>query len=465
MIQNFKSWPLYQKEAHAILKLAAPVWIAQLAFNAAGFVDTVMAGHVGAIDLAGVAVGASTWIPMLFAMTGLLLAVNPIASQMYGADRKERIPEVLHHALFVAMAAGICAALLLQNLSPLFSWMDTPEDVVFVTENYLTGLGLGVPAMAGYLVLKNIAESMGDTRPQMIISLIGLACNITGNFIFIHGAGKIPAMGGAGCGWASGITFWCMFLMMGSYLITAPRYRKLQWLRPFRWQKKRVTEILRLGGPISLTLFMEASIFGCVTLFIGGLGAVVVAGHQVALSVSGLVYSIPLSIGTAVTVRVGQAIGRKSPKEAQRTICSGMGASIGIALITLVATIFFRHEIVGFYSPDPSVQSIAAGLLIFAALFQLSDAVMTTSLGALRGYKDTRIPMWLTFVAYWGIALPLGYLLGLTDHLAPPMGASGFWISLITGLTAAGLLLGIRVFHVSKTERQKQGGAGNLPPG
>lgn len=439
---------VFRKEVRAVLALALPVWIGQLAFTAAGFADTLMSGRVGAVDLAGVAMGAGIWTPLFFGMNGLLLAVCPVVAQLVGAGRREAIADVVHHGLFIALVAGVVLGCLLQGMEPLLQWMGGPQEVIRMTLLYLEGFGLGLPAMAGYIVLKSFSEAMGDTRTQMQISLMGLGCNVGFNFLFIYGGAGIPAMGGAGCGWATALSFWLMFLGMGMYLAGAKRYRSLRWLRFPVFRKKGFAELLGLGGPIGLTLFMEASIFGCITLFISSLGAVTVAGHQVAMNFSALVYSIPLSLSTAVTVRTGQAVGAKALNRAMETVWASMLLSLLIAFLTLTGTLLFRHGIVRLYSPDSDVQAMAAGLLVFGALYQLSDAVMTTSLGALRGFRDTAVPMRLTSVAYWGIAMPLGYVLGMTDMCFPRMGAAGFWISLITGLTLAAFLLLLRLLKV-----------------
>ncbi|MCW7754438.1 MATE family efflux transporter [Desulfobotulus sp. H1] len=437
-------------ESRALLRLALPVWVGQLAFSAAGVVDTLMSGRVGTVDLAGVGMGASTWAPVLFGMTGLLLGVSPMVAQLAGGGKKEVIADVVHHGLLLALMAGLSVALLLQCMGPVLRFMGTPDSVITVTLLYLRGLGLGVPAMAGYLVLKCFSEAMGDTRPQMLISLFGLGCNVCLNFLFIYGGAGIPAMGGAGCGWASGLTFWIMFIGMAVYLMRARAFRSLRWVRRPRFRRAPLEELVRLGGPISLTLFMEASIFGCIILFIGGLGSTVVAGHQVAMNFSGLIYTIPLSIATAITVRVGQATGRMSLHDAMNAAWTGMGLALVVAACTLTVTFLLRHMIVAVYVPDPAVRAMAADLLILGALYQLSDAVMTASLGALRGFRDTAVPMRLTFLAYWGIAMPLGYTLGMTDWLVPRMGAAGFWISLITGLSLAALMLLLRLLRVRK---------------
>lgn len=435
-------------EVVRLLQLSFPVWIGQLAFTLAGFADTVMAGRVGPKDLAGVGLAAGSWFPLFFGINGLLLAVSPICSQLIGAGKREEVPDVIHHGLLIALVAGVFSILVFMGIPSVLLFMGSPAEVVAISALYLKGLSIGIPAMAGYMVFRCFTEAMGDTRPQMLISLFGLPLNVFLNYVFIYGKFGMPVMGGAGCGIATGITFCVLFLIMLAYLSKARTYRSLGWIRRPVFSFKRIHEIFRIGFPIGLTLFMEISIFGFIVLFIGGLGEVVVSAHQVALNYSGLVYSIPLSLATGVTVRVGQAVGRKARKKALQVIRSGMGLSVGIAGFTLILTLIFREKIVGFYTPDMEVRTLAATLLVFGALYQLSDAVMTASLGALRGFKDTDVPMRVTFVVYWLIAMPMGYTLGMTDFIVPRMGVQGFWISLILGLGLAALLLLFRLKKV-----------------
>ena len=450
-MSNSFSKPDFLFHGSATLRLAFPVWIAQIAMSAAGFVDTTMAGHYSPVDLAGVATGASVWIPFLFALTGLLVATSPMTAQHFGAGRHSEIRKVTDAGLAIAMVAGLLIAFLLNRMDPVFTLLKTPAEIRDITTRYLFGLSFGIPAMAGYIVLKSQSEAMGDTRAQMKISLFALVFNVLFNWIFVHGKFGMPEMGGAGCGVASALSFWIMFLAMGIYLKRSHRLATFGFLDALPAPKwKETAEIFRVGSPIALTLFMESSIFACITLFIGKLGAIQVAGHQVCMNFSGLLYAIPLSISTAATVRVGQAVGRKDAREVCGACYGALFTALSIAVLTVLTTISVRHWIVKLYTPDPVVQELASSLLVLAATYQISDATAALSMGALRGFKDTRIPMLLTCVAYWGIAMPLGYTLGLTDHLVPAMGPAGFWISLIFGLTASGLLLLMRLVRVNR---------------
>jgi MATE family multidrug resistance protein len=203
--------------------------------------------------------------------------------------------------------------------------------------------------------------------------------------------------------------------------------------------------LLRVGGPIGVAVFAESSIFAVIALLIGGLGATVVAGHQIALNVSSLTFMIPLSLGMAVTVRVGQALGRGEPRAARFSAGVGIATALGYAFISAGLMAGFSAPIARLYTTDTAVIEVAATLLVYAALFQFSDGIQVTAAGALRGFQDTRATMLITLFAYWGIGLPVGYALGLSDWLGIHSGPRGLWQGLIAGLTCAALLLGIRL--------------------
>ncbi len=323
--------------------------------------------------------------------------------------------------------------------------------VAAIVKGYLEGISYGFPAAAGYFVLKSFAEGIGRTRPQMVIAVIAVTFNYFANDILINGKYGFAPMGGAGCGWASGLTFWLfLFCIAGYILLSRECGRSGIFSRFCLPSASGMARILRLGLPIGGTIFMECSIFACITLFLGVLGPVVVGGHQIALNYSGIVFSVPLSVGMALTIRSGHAIGRKDPEAARLSCITGLFLAMGLSVVTLSFTYLFPELITSVYTRDPDVSRVAANLLLLGALYQFSDAVMTTSQGALRGYKDANVTFFLTFTAYWVITLPLGYTLAMTDMIVPAMGARGFWLSLIVGLTLSGILLSMRLEKVSK---------------
>ncbi|WP_323150008.1 MATE family efflux transporter, partial [Pseudomonas oryzihabitans] len=311
------SLPRIRREFGALLSLAAPIVIAQLSHSAMGFVDAVMAGRVGPLDLAAVALGNSVWIPVFLLMTGILLATTPKVAERHGGGRSGEIGSLVRQALWLALGCGLIASLLLLNARPLLVAMHVDPQLIGPTLLYLKGIAMGLPATAFYYVLRCFSDGLGRTRPAMLVGLAGLALNVPLNWIFIQGHLGLPALGGAGCGFASGTVMWAMLLAMLA-IIRTERYRSCAIFARFeRPHGPTLRALLAIGVPIGIAVFAESSIFSVVALLIGELGPTVVAGHQVALNFSGLVFMVPLALGMAVTVRVGQALGRGEPREAR----------------------------------------------------------------------------------------------------------------------------------------------------
>ncbi|MBU0809034.1 MAG: MATE family efflux transporter [Gammaproteobacteria bacterium] len=433
-------------ELCSLLKLATPIIIAQLANTAMGFVDTVMAGRVSPQDLAAVALGNSIWIPVFLLMTGILLATTPKVAQRFGSGAHTEIGPLVRQALWLALGVGVAAAVILWNAEFVLRLMDVDPALIEPAMGYLRAVACGFPAVALYHVLRCFSDGLGHTRPSMVIGLCGLALNIPLNYIFIYGKLGVPAMGGVGCGWATGLVMTFMFLSMLWWVKWAPFYQPSKIFSHFEWpQWKVLKRLLSVGLPIGIAVFAESSIFAVIALLIGGLGATVVAGHQIALNFSSMVFMIPYSLGMAATVRVGQALGRGEPREARFAAGVSMAAALGYACLSASLMLLLREDIAQIYTPDTTVIAVATTLLVYSALFQFSDAIQVTAAGALRGYQDTRVTMILTLFAYWGIGLPVGYVLGLTDWFGQPTGPSGLWQGLIVGLTCAGGMLAVRL--------------------
>ncbi len=433
-------------ELRDLLVLALPIMVGQLATTAMGFVDAVMAGRYSSRDLAAVALGNSIWIPVYLLMTGILLATTPKVAQRFGAGKHGEIGPLVRQALWLALVVGLMATGLLLNAEPVLRAMKVDPQLIDLCMQYLYGIASGLPATAFYFVLRCFSDGLGRTRPSMILGLCALALNIPLNYVFIYGHFGVPAMGGVGCGWATAIVMWMMTLGMVGWTHWAPVYRSSQLFTRFDWpQWAIIKRLISVGLPIGIAVFAESSIFAVIALLIGSLGATVVAGHQIALNFSSLVFMIPYSLAMAVTVRVGQALGRGEPREARFAAGVGMGAALTYACLSASLMLLLREQIAAIYTPDPIVIQVASMLIVYSALFQFSDAIQVTAAGALRGYQDTRVTMILTLFAYWGIGLPVGYALGLTDWLGAASGPSGLWQGLIVGLSCAALLLSVRL--------------------
>lgn len=439
--------PQTRQELNIQLRIALPIFGGQLAQSGNGFVDTVMAGRVSALDLAAVAVGASIWVPVFLFMTGVLMSATSVLSRHLGAGRDERVNPLVHQTVILATFVGMAAFLILRNTGLLLSWMDVEPSLQPMVKAYLDGLSWGMPAIALVLALRSYTEAMAHTRPVLWISVIGLLVNIPVNYVLIYGKLGFPALGGVGCGWATSVVMWLMALLMVIYIATHKAYKEVPLKpTPVHWEPDQLWYLFKLGLPVGLAIFFEVSIFAVIALLISQEGAEVVAGHQLSLNFTSLVFMLPLSFALAATARVGRARGTERPGEVSLAVEVALKITLVIGVVSGLLLVLFRHQIPHIYTDNVEVVELASYLLLFAALYQISDALQVTANGCLRGFEDTAVPMVLTLIAYWGVGLPTGYALAMTDWVVAPMGPSGFWLGLLAGLSSAAMLLGARLY-------------------
>jgi MATE family multidrug resistance protein len=431
----------------SLIALGGPLVAAQLVQIAMSFVDTVMAGHLSPRDLAAVAVGVSLWVPIIVFGMGVLMSVSPTIAQAYGAGRFAEIGGYVRQGLWLSLAVGLVSFIAVRGCSPVLRWMQIDPEIVPTAAGFLNAISWGIPASSAFTVLRGYSEAVGKTRPVLAISLVGLAANIAGNSIFMHGRLGMPRLGAVGTGVASACVLWTMLLSLAIWIVCDRFYRQFPVFSRFdRPDWLQIGRLLLLGSPIGVCFFLECSMFTAVSLLMGRLGAEVVAGHQVALNVASVTFMVPLGLALAVTVRVGHAMGRGAPRDAR---CSGLvGAGLAVAFMSLTALAMATcpHLIAAIYTEDETVHAIAVRLLLMAAIFQIFDGLQVAGAGALRGLKDTAVPMLITLVAYWGLGLPLGVWLGLVLDGGP----QALWIGLIAGLIAAAVLLNTRFILLTR---------------
>ncbi|GKT12926.1 MAG: multidrug resistance protein, MATE family [Thiomicrorhabdus sp.] len=447
---NKQSISALTTESSILLRLALPILFAQLALTGLGVVDTLMSGWVGTDDLAAIGLGSSMMLPIFMISTGILLVITPLVAKAKGQSKPKRITRFLNQGLWLAVPLGFLSLIAMMNLQWVLDLLSLNTDVYQLTNDYLFYIAFGMPAIALYQALRFFWEGLGTTLPTMWISFIALLLNIPLNALFIYGYGPIEGMGAAGCGVASSLVMWAMFFIGLIYVmkssLTKPFLVLSKALRP-KWQYG-LRPILSLGIPNTLALLFEVSLFSMIALFVAPLGSVVLAGHQVAINFTSLAFMVPLSIAMALTVRVGLGYGEKSIQQIRLSLVAGFMFALlaggGLALLSY----FLRIDIVSLYSDDNSVITIAASLLVFAAIYQVFDAIQVTAAGALRGFHDTKVTMVVTFISYWGIGLGLGYIFAFTDLFLPAMGVQGFWLGIVLGLTLAAILLSIRLKRI-----------------
>jgi len=442
----------YFTEARQLLGLAIPVILAQVAQTSMGFVDTIMAGSVSATDMAAVAIGTSIWLPVILFGQGLLLALTPTVAHLNGSGRRNKIIFQVHQAIWLAIFLSILTMIILWNAGLLLRHMSDMDPLLAdKAARYLHALMWGAPGYLLFQVLRNQCEGLSRTKPGMVLGFIGLLFNIPLNYIFIYGHFGMPALGGVGCGVATASVYWVMFLVMRFWVKRMPALKDVNHLDVRSAPDRKILmRLFWLGLPVALALFFEVTLFAVVALLVSPLGIVDVAGHQIALNFSSLMFVLPMSMGVAATIRVGYRLGQGDAAQAKVAAWTAQGVGIGLACITAFFTIVFRHKIALLYNDDPQVVLLAAHLMLLAGIYQFSDSVQVIGSGILRGYKDTRSIFFITLVAYWVLGLPGGYLLALTDVFVPRMGPAGFWCGFIIGLTAAAIMMIWRIIRVQR---------------
>lgn len=434
-------------ELKKLMHLMLPILITQFSQAGFGLIDTIMAGHLSAVDLAAIAVGVGLWIPIMLLFSGIMIATTPLVAEANGAKTPEKIATIVRQSLWVALILGIIAGLVLQLMPFLLPVLGVPENLLPKASLFLHAIGFGMPAVTMYAALRGYSEALGFPRPVTAISLIALVLLVPLNFIFMHGFGPIPALGSAGCGFATAILQWLMFFALLAYIQKAKIYTATSIFSHFeKMDAYWIKRILKLGLPIGLAIFFEVSIFSTAAIILSPLGETIVAAHQIAISVTSQLFMIPMSLALALTIRVGTYYGEKNFVAMRKVQKLGLLTATALALMTMLFMWLLRPEIVSIYTTDLAVAEVAMYLIWFAIAYQIMDAWQISAAGCLRGMQDTKGPMWITMVAYWIVAFPVGiYLSRFTS-----MGAPGVWIGLIVGLTVACILLLMRLYMNNK---------------
>ena len=395
--------------------LAAPLVLGHLSTGLIGFVDSVIAGHHGTETLAAVSVGTALfWLPMMVPM-GTLMSLPPAVSQLDGAGRRAEIGALFRQAMWLAAVLGIILFGFMTAAAHALVPMGIAPTIVPGAIDFIHGIRWGVPALTLYLCMRYLSDGLHFTLPTMVLGFGGLLLLVPLGVVFTYGALGMPERGAGGLGIASAIMLWTQ----------------------------------ATGLPIGVTVAMEGSLFIVTALLIGRLGAVPVAAHQIAINVAALCFMVPMGLAEATTVRVGHALGRGSPDGVRRAAFAGYALALCTQSLSALLLLLGHDALVALYTRDAAVAALAGSLLLYAAAFQFPDGIQVLSAGALRGLGDTRVPMFLAALAYWGVGMPLGAGLGLWLGWGP----RGMWIGLIAGLTMAAFLLCRRFLRSSALPR------------
>jgi len=449
--------PVSKSIYREIFRLGWPVFIGQVAVLSYGVIDTVMAGRYSTVDLAGVGVGAAIYFSIFIAMMGVLLALTPIASQLYGAGRYAEIGEQVRQSAWLAVGLGAVCFALLRYPDPFMALTRLPPEVEERARDYLSAASWGVPAALWFRVFYGFSTAVSRPRVVMVLNLIGLAIKVPLNLVFMYGRFGVPELGGVGCAVSSSVIAWLSCALAWIWCYLEPGYRRYQVYNRWSWpQPARIANIVSLGLPIGLTFFIDVTGFTFMALFIASLGALNSAAHQIAGNFAALLFMLPLALGNASSVLVGQAIGARQFASARATGLAGMSIGLVCALAVSALVSVCAPRIAGFYTSDPQVLKLAGALLAFVAVYHVFDAIQAVAVNVLRGYKRAVVPMVIYAVALWGVGLGGGYTIGLTAvdlswiGIPTPMGARGFWLAAIASLALAGTLVTLYFLHVSR---------------
>lgn len=437
-------------ELAATVRLALPLVAAQLAAIGSNVIDALLSGHYSTHVLGAVAVGANVWSLAIVSGIGLMMAVPPSVAQLDGAGRRHAIGPVFRQALWLALIAGTVLWFAARHASPMFAWIGVAPDLREDVAAFLGAISWGAPALTCYFTLRGLSEGLSLTRPSMFFSLGGLVLLVPLGYVFMYGKLGLPPQGARGCGMATALVLWLELIAFAIYVLRHRNYRGLGLLDHFEgpdW--RRIGELLHVGVPMAVSLLAEAGLFVAVALGISRLGDEVVASHQVALNVASLFFMIPLGLAMAITVRVGNAVGRGDARGVRYAGFCGIGLSLVTQLVSAAVMFGLPHWIAGLYTNEAKVVDLAAQLLLLAGVFQFSDGIQVASNGALRGLKDTRVPMAITLFAYWVVGMPTGWWLAFHQGL----GARGMWMGLIAGLSVSAVMLFTRFWRSAWRQR------------
>jgi len=437
----------YKQHFKSTLSLAYPVIIGQLGHVMMGVVDSLMVGRIGAVPLAAASISNGIFFIIFVVGLGISFAISPLIAIAVGAQKHDNFRSILVNGIFLNVITALIIVLILYFGADIIYKLDQPADVAEHAVQYLKIISFSAIPMMVFQTYRQFIEGLSIMRPAMVITIMANVLNILGNWILIFGNLGLPALGLNGAGISTFITRSFMGFMMVYYVMHADRFKEYN-LR-FRFQDIDFTvvkRILSIGLPSGIQYFFEVGAFASSAILVGWLGTRELAAHQIAMNLATITYMAATGISAAAAIRVANCVGQRDIAETRKAGFSAIIFTVGMMTVFGIVFILFNHKLPEFYIDDTGVIQYAAGLLIIAAFFQIADGTQAVGLGALRGLTDVKFPTVITFIAYWILGVPSGYLLAFVFNL----GVNGVWFGYIVGLYASGLMLTIRFNVKSK---------------
>ncbi len=418
-----------------LFHFAWPILLAQFALNGLGLVDTWVAGQAGATELAGVALGSNLMLIVLMFGTGVLMVLSPlVAHTLVRSDDHSELAAWLTSARISGLILDVLAVLILGGLSLLLPQLiDAQTDIIKIAQHYLWAI---IPGMAIFFIYDGYRffwEGFGKTQLTLAFSFIAFLLNIPLDFFLVLGVGDWNGLGGAGCGVASSVLM--ILVTVGSHFYLRKDTAFASAWRG-KWSREHLRRLWAVGVPAALALIFEVSLFMVLSLFIAPYGAVALAAHQIAISITATLYVVPYSLAMAAAIETGRLMGAGQPEQLRRFLHRSLvlAALTGLALSLIT---WVGHEALPrLFTSEPAVTALASLLLLYAVAYQFFDALQSMAAGLLRGMQKTRFTFVATLVSYWGVGLGTGSWLATQGH-----GVQGYWMGIVLGLSSAALLL------------------------
>lgn len=437
----------YTKEFKTNLVIAYPIMLGQLGHILVALADNLMVGRLGAAQLAAVSLGNSLVFIALSLGIGFSFAITPLIAETDGANDTEKGRLHFHHGIIMCAVNGVLLFLALLIAKPVLYYLDQPDEVVELAIPYLEIVAFSMIPLMIFQAFKQFADGLSQTRYAMYATLVANVINVIFNYFLIYGIWIFPRLEVEGAAWGTLIS---RFFMLGLLVFMLSRKRKftpyfqISNVSHIKWSEFK--ELLRLGFPTALQMLFEVAIFTAAIFLSGLLGTNAQAANQIALNLASMTFMIAVGLGVTATIRVGNQKGKGDFPNLRRIAISIFILVFLIESVFAILFIVFKDVFPVIYIDNIEVIVIASQLLVVAALFQLSDGIQVTILGALRGLQDVNIPTGICFIAYWVIGFPVSWYLGKEDQ----MGAQGVWIGLLAGLTASAIMLYFRFNYLSK---------------
>lgn len=460
--------PLSRDLVGDLFKLGWPVLIAQLAVMANGVIDTIMAGRHGTVDLAAVGISGAIFFSVFGPLMGIQIAITPIVARLFGAGRHADIGEEVRQGMWLSLILSLIAFVAFRFPDPFIALTRVEPAVEALIREYLSWIAWGVPSAMMFRLFASYTTAVSRPRMVMMLNLSGLLLKVPLNWVFMYGHFGMPEMGAAGCALSTTLISWSMCCLAWYLSARDSQYRRYQVFARWSWPDlKALREMVSLGLPIGVTFFVDVTAFTFMALFVARLGAVTSASHQIAANLAALMFMLPLSLGNACGVLVGQALGARDFVRARAAGVTGVLLGFGLAL-TVAAVLFTAAPLIAaLYSADMAVRTTAATLIVLVAGYHLFDAVQAVAVNVLRGYKRALVPMLIYGIGLWGVGLTGGYLLafggiesGGVDlawlGVTAPMGARGFWIGAIGGMMTSGIAVAAYFLYISDPQRTER---------